>query len=617
MKYGKTTDNIYLNKPDLKDIADILDLNENSDRLDVIIHKLRTDVNLKAALENTRLYGDIQITNPGSKNKFDLGLAATTKYVDDSLTIKEIVLCDNRNNLPTIGNFNYIYLLKNEENVPELIWNGSEYIDKTGKIIIKPEFKVTHYECRLVENKTLLVGEQVKLEIIQFFENGASSVYEGPMQVSVNNNSIKIISVDNDCITIEGVYAGTSTINVTIPNSNIENNSCNLDITTYGSRRMVRLKWSKDELIIDHGDSAEINLIAVYNDGSEEDITENVRIFAFDTSVVSITNNVIKAINVGETELWFNSSFTTGITMPKKCKVICKSVITELKWNVSNTTIRVGDTLSVKLIAKYSDNKTEKDVTSQYNLIVSNKNIITSNHNIITALSAGNATLDFSPHPENIIIPSPLEIIVNTPYTETYTIRKLSNTNDYIDRVMSFGNEYNVVTGFNAKFQITNSNNEFLQLLDTKVITEDEGTITISNDTDNNAINILSTMNLKNNYELNITGDLFGINKDLINLKLTISPRITALKLQYNDAFGVEQIIENKLYDEENIYNMKDNNIKVILYENNNTVDVLDNDMLKDICLYYVLNMTVNNIDGTSVVEPNTYLLNLNTISNK
>lgn len=127
MEYGTLTENIYLNKPAKEDKVLIDDLNKNSDVIDANISSLLVLLNSKAPVENATLYGNVQAQNPDGNG---ISKVATIEYIQKQIVdVKEIIAINTRNDLPEVGNSNNIYLIKQEQGYPELIWNGSEYIE--------------------------------------------------------------------------------------------------------------------------------------------------------------------------------------------------------------------------------------------------------------------------------------------------------------------------------------------------------------------------------------------------------------------------------------------------------------------------------------------------------
>lgn len=127
MEYGTLTENIYLNKPAKEDKVLIDDLNKNSDVIDANISSLSVLLNSKAPVENATLYGNVQAQNPDGTG---VSKVATIEYIQKQVVdVKEIIAVNTRNDLPEVGNSNNIYLIKEEQGHPELIWNGSEYIE--------------------------------------------------------------------------------------------------------------------------------------------------------------------------------------------------------------------------------------------------------------------------------------------------------------------------------------------------------------------------------------------------------------------------------------------------------------------------------------------------------
>ncbi len=126
MQHGSITDNIFLNKPSDKDKVLIQDLNDNSEILDRLIQSIITTLHTKADITDPNFFGTP--TAPDINNPNTSSQVATLNSIISMLNIKNIIIYNSKNDFPELGNENNLYILKNENNYSEHIWNGSRYI---------------------------------------------------------------------------------------------------------------------------------------------------------------------------------------------------------------------------------------------------------------------------------------------------------------------------------------------------------------------------------------------------------------------------------------------------------------------------------------------------------
>lgn len=124
MNHGEITPNIFLNKPSLDDIASILDINANSDQIDTWIQSLIVELNSKVNTENSILSGNVTATNPDANTTGERSNVATVDWINRQINVKEIKVVDSWDDLPAVGTADVIYIIKNEEGVPEVVWDN-------------------------------------------------------------------------------------------------------------------------------------------------------------------------------------------------------------------------------------------------------------------------------------------------------------------------------------------------------------------------------------------------------------------------------------------------------------------------------------------------------------
>lgn len=124
MKNGEITPNIFLSKPSLDDIASILDINFNSDQIDSWIQALLVSLNGKVNVQDSLLSGNVIATNPDANVPNERSAVATVDWIGRQIGVKEIKIINSRNELPDVGASDIIYVIKNEEGIPELVWDN-------------------------------------------------------------------------------------------------------------------------------------------------------------------------------------------------------------------------------------------------------------------------------------------------------------------------------------------------------------------------------------------------------------------------------------------------------------------------------------------------------------
>lgn len=124
MKNGEITPNIFLSKPSLDDIASILDINFNSDQIDSWIQALIVSLNGKVNVQDSLLSGNVIATNPDANVPNERSAVATVDWIGRQIGVKEIKIINSRNELPDVGASDIIYVIKNEEGIPELVWDN-------------------------------------------------------------------------------------------------------------------------------------------------------------------------------------------------------------------------------------------------------------------------------------------------------------------------------------------------------------------------------------------------------------------------------------------------------------------------------------------------------------
>lgn len=124
MKNGEITPNIFLSKPSLDDIASILDINFNSDQIDSWIQALLVSLNGKVNVQDSLLSGNVIATNPDANVPNERSAVATIDWIGRQIGVKEIKVINSRNELPDVGASDIIYVIKNEEGIPELVWDN-------------------------------------------------------------------------------------------------------------------------------------------------------------------------------------------------------------------------------------------------------------------------------------------------------------------------------------------------------------------------------------------------------------------------------------------------------------------------------------------------------------
>jgi hypothetical protein len=172
------------------------------------------------------------------------------------------------------------------------------------------------------------------------------------------------------------------------------------------------------------------SVIAVYSDGTSEDITADAILTPAQTGLVAINNGTITGINYGEADITVNYGGQSDVI-----KVLIKDIMTEITLkslsidieNASDIKMIRGNSLPYRITAEYADGHTVNvtDVAIYNN---SNSNVAEVANGTIKALSDGTAkvTVNFQDEPGNNLT---VDININV---ETFPLTLSGGFNPFI-----------------------------------------------------------------------------------------------------------------------------------------------------------------------------------------
>lgn len=207
----------------------------------------------------------------------------------------------------------------------------------------------------------------------------------GDVDVDVSGSPDLIITSSNENVSVDGniltaVSVGTSTITVTL-----EEISASFVITV--PRELLSINAGNDRTI-PLSETANISVIASYND----DTTEDVSITALITSEnanVTILGNIMTAEILGTSLI--------SVSFEDKTTSFIVTVANKLESITANTDINIskGQTSNVVVIATYIDEATE-NITSSAVITSSDITVVTYSDGVLTAIKVGQSTINIS-----------------------------------------------------------------------------------------------------------------------------------------------------------------------------------------------------------------------------
>lgn len=181
-------------------------------------------------------------------------------------------------------------------------------------------------------------------------------------------------------------------------------------------------RYNVSELSLKAGETAKITVNAVYSDGSTKDVTASAQLHSNDPNVATVNNSgAVAAVKEGTTYISMGSlSESIPIPAPIAVTVTSKTPsepkLTGYRYNVSELSLKAGETARVTVTAVYSDGST-KDVTASAQLYSTNTNVATVNNSgTVTAVKEGTTRISINlTVPAHISIPEPVTVTVNSP----------------------------------------------------------------------------------------------------------------------------------------------------------------------------------------------------------
>ncbi|CAM3546345.1 Ig-like domain-containing protein [Marinicrinis lubricantis] len=153
---------------------------------------------------------------------------------------------------------------------------------------------------------------------------------------------------------------------------------------------LAKLALTKNEITLAVGDTFEQNALAVYSDGSTENVSIQSSWSSENSAIASVYNGTITAKSEGTVTMLavykgLSQSFQVHVT--KKVKALTK--------NTNTLDLQIGESQQIELTATYSDNTTEK-ISNAADWQSSNEKVATVLNGKVTALKSGTTTITAS-----------------------------------------------------------------------------------------------------------------------------------------------------------------------------------------------------------------------------
>ena len=181
-------------------------------------------------------------------------------------------------------------------------------------------------------------------------------------------------------------------------------------------------RYNVSKLSLKAGETARVTVYAVYSDGIIKDVTASAQLYSTNPGVATVNSNgTVTAVKEGTTYISMGS-LSNNIPIPDPIAVTVtsktpsESKLTGYRYNVSELSLKAGETARVTVTAVYSDGSI-KDVTASAQLYSTNTNVATVNNSgTVTAVKEGTTRISInSAVPAHISIPKPITVTVNSP----------------------------------------------------------------------------------------------------------------------------------------------------------------------------------------------------------
>lgn len=215
-------------------------------------------------------------------------------------------------------------------------------------------------------------GDSTQIKVIATYLDGSTEDVTSKALLNSSNTAQATVEVETGIVTIsEGATGGTINIR-----GGYGGKGGSVTITIPSSPTVSKLSFTPDKLTLKNGESSEIQVIATYTDGTEENVTSKALLNSSDTSKATVEPSTgmvsILESSTGGT-VYIRGSYggkggVAALTIPAPPSV------TGLTFDPSTKTVKPGDTIQLQVTANYSDGN-EKEITSESALKSTNENL--------------------------------------------------------------------------------------------------------------------------------------------------------------------------------------------------------------------------------------------------
>ena len=170
---------------------------------------------------------------------------------------------------------------------------------------------------------TIDIGGTIEIQLYARYANGTTRVVTeesglystAPLTASVSNEGL-----------ITGLREGRALINFNkIVDQNVQlPRPIEVNVRAQNSK-MIALEWSVECLQLTVGETYNVRLFAVYENGTKKDVTEECGLYSMDEPIATVTaTGTITAKSAGLTYIWFDTAPQPGIKLPGLLQVDVK-----------------------------------------------------------------------------------------------------------------------------------------------------------------------------------------------------------------------------------------------------------------------------------------------------
>ncbi len=227
----------------------------------------------------------------------------------------------------------------------------------------------------------LAIDETEQIELTALFSDGSTKDVTSLAAWTTDNSKVakvtagEIIGISSGLAEIKARYGGKEVaITVEVSDDALE---------------PVALEASEKNLKVVKGDEVELQIFAVYEDGSKREVTEDVLWQSQKRSVVNVVAGVLTAVGVGKTTV---EATYKGLSVKVNVEVVAEKQVSSVKLSKSSVTLSVGQTAQITATAIYADG-TKADVTKKADWSTKRDTIADVSDGLITAVGSGTTTI--------------------------------------------------------------------------------------------------------------------------------------------------------------------------------------------------------------------------------